>query len=237
MSPDTDLLNNADSPGASEAAPAKGGAKVELDIDDAPFLEEPEEEKPAPKPPQAEKREAAPKPAAKKADSPGFLQKLLADKKRLAIVIGGLVFVLVVLPILLMLILGGKEPEPVVVEPERIIQSGVPTRDDAPPGPGFLFKMQSFFVERRGSEGEIRFVRCSFSLPMENPSLFGELGAKNITVRDAVYYYLRNKPLTFLADAESREMLKQDLLSVVNEHLSADKVQELFFEEYLVSGN
>jgi len=233
MSPDTNPPNNT---GAPESA-SKGGAKVELDIDDAPFLEEPEEEKPAPKAAAPKKREEAPQPRAKEPEKPGFLKALLADKKRLAIAIGGLVFVLVILPLLLMLILGGtKEPEPVAQEPERIFQPGVPTREDAPPGPGFLFQMKSFFVERRGSEGEIRFVRCSFSLPMDNPALFGELGAKNIAVRDAVYYYLRNKPLTFLADKDSRDMLKQDLLSVINEQISADKVQELYFEEYLVTG-
>jgi flagellar FliL protein len=91
-------------------------------------------------------------------------------------------------------------------------------------------------MERRGSEGELRFLRASFAIPTENPMLFVELGTKDIAVRDAIYYYLRNKPLTFLADKDSREMLKNDLLSVINEHISSEKVTELFFEEYLITG-
>ena len=234
--------------GSSGVAPSGEGAsasaaKVELDIDDAPFLEEPEE-KPQEKDPTPEK----PAPASSKskeaqaASATGLqakLQALLADKKKLAIAGGGLVFVLIVLPLLLLLLLGGKKentPPPVVHEPERIVVSGVPKQEEAVPGPKFLYRLGGFFIEHRGSEGELRFVRASFAIPMDNPVLFAELTAKDVVIRDTLFYYLRNKPLAVLADPASRELLKADLLAVLNEHLSSDKVQELFFEEYLVTG-
>ncbi len=240
MSPESDPLSTApdtaadaeglDAPSASASRPSK----VDLDLDDAPFLEEPEEEKTE----ESAAKPAAPAPppkALEEAPAPGKLKALLANKKKLAIVCAALALLLIVLPLGLLFVFGGEKPPPPHT-PERITVSGVPKREDAPPGPTFLYRMPSFFVERRGSEGELRFLHCAFAIPTENSALFIELGSKDIAVRDAVYYYLRNKPLTFLADQNSREMLKQDLLSVINEQVSSEKVTEFLFEEYFVTG-
>ena len=224
-----------DDPPAGDAAPAKApSVKVELDIEDAPFLEEQEEqkapakepEKPAPTPPPAEEK----KPSAFKAK----LAALLGNRKRLALVGGGLLLILLA-PIVINLVLSGSKSAPQPEEPVRRIVPDEAPRDDAPPGPKFLFKSDLFLIERRGSEGEIRFLRCRFSIPTENPVLYAELQAKNIAVRDAIYYYLNNKPVVFLSDDMHTEVLKKDLISVVNEQISAEKVQELYIEEYLVT--
>lgn len=224
------------------SAPVSGaGLKVELDIEDAPFLEDEEEEAPEPEPEAAE--EAAPKPAAvsaapkEKKNFLAFLAPLLANKKRLAIIGGGLVVILL-LPLVLLLFGGKKEappPPPPVAEPTRIV-TPEPKAEEAPAGPKFLFRADPFFLERRGSEGEIRFLRCRFTVPTDNPALFNELRAKNIAVRDAIYYYLVNKPLVFLNDPQSQTALKQDLISVINEHVATEKISELYIEDYFVSG-
>ena len=91
-------------------------------------------------------------------------------------------------------------------------------------------------MEIRGTEGEIRFLRCRFSIPTDSQPLFNELRVKTIALRDSIYYYLDNKPLTFLSDQGAREALKQDLISVINEHASADKIHNLYIEEYLITG-
>lgn len=235
MAPDT---KNPDSDGAPVSASSAAGVKVELDIDDAPFLKEPDEP-PAPtkKTEELPPPDAPPPPKPKESALSGVmarLEGLLANKKRLAI-IGGAAGVLLLAPLILMLFLPGKKPPP-SAEPERIVQSASPPREDAPPGPKFLYKAEDFFVPLRGTEGEIRFLRCRFSIPTENQQLYAELMAKNIAVRDSIYYYLSHKPLTFLSDQASREELKKDLISVVNEHVSAEKIAELFIEDYLVSG-
>jgi len=237
MASDNDLPDNEASNGASVPSPG-AGVKVELDIDDAPFLKE-QEEPPAPakKPEKFPDPDALPPPKPKESKAKGLLAKLealLANKKRLAIIGGALAFLLIT-PLILMLFLpGGKPPPP--PEPERIVQSATPPRDDAPPGPKFLYKADDFFVPLRGTEGELRFLRCRFSIPTENPQLYAELMAKNIAVRDSIYYYLSHKSLSFLSDQAEREVLKRDLISVVNEHVSAEKIAELFIEDYLVSG-
>ena len=223
-----------DDPPTGNAAPGRSpSVKVELDIEDAPFLQEQEEQKapvkeperPAPPPPPVEEK--------KQSALQAKLAALLGNKKRLALIGGGLLLILLA-PIGITLIFGGKDTQQ-PADPVRRIVPDEPPRDDAPPGPKFLFKSDLFLIERRGSEGEIRFLRCRFSIPTENPVLYGELRAKNIAVRDAIYYYLNNKPVVFLSDDMHTEVLKNDLISVINEHISSEKIQELYIEEYLVT--
>lgn len=234
----TTVVDMADENDASgESSRPQAGVKVELDIDDAPFLEEEEapEEKPADE--AAPDPLPAPPPEPKKAEAPGRLAAFFANKKRLYIIAGGLVLLLVT-PLLLMVVLSGKkEPEaPPPVEPQRITAPAAPPREDAPAGPAFLYRADGFFVPLKGGEGEPRFLRCDFAVPTDNPQLFAELSAKNIAVRDSIYYYLSNKPLSFLTDQKSRQTLRLDLISVVNEHVSAEKIQDLYIENYLISG-
>ncbi len=225
-----------DDPPAEGAAPGKTpSVKVELDIEDAPFLQEPDEPKPPAKEPE---RPAPTQPAAtpKEKKTSAFklkLAALLANKKRLAIIGGGLVLVLLA-PLVVSLVLSGKSAPP-PQEPVRKLVPDEPVRENTPAGPKFLFKGEPFLIERRGSEGEIRFLRCRFTIPTDNPSLYAELQAKNIAVRDAIYYYLNNKPVTFLSDSTQTEVLKKDLISVINEHLTSEKIQELYIEDYLVT--
>ena len=222
-----------DSPaeGASGKTPS---VKVELDIEDAPFLQEPEEPKPPAKEPEKPApAETAPPPAKGPSAFKLKLAALLANKKRLALIGGGLL-ILLIAPIAISMFLH-RTPAPPPQEPVRKIVPDEPPRENTPAGPKFLFKGEPFLIERRGGEGEIRFLRCRFSIPTDNPSLYAELQAKNIAVRDAIYYYLHTKPVTFLSDSAQSEVLKKDLISVINEHLSADKIQELYIEEYLVT--
>lgn len=246
MPPDTDPLLTAtpDVPDAPSGAAPSGsgtsvsGLKAELDIDDAPFLKEPAEEKRRQKPVEAPRTKKKEKETPAGGLLKSVLKSLLADKKRLAMLSGGLVCALVILPLALMLVPGWKKgSDSMPRQQERIVVSGVPEREEAPPGPKFLYRLASFFIERRGSEGELRFLRCALAIPTDDPGFFAELGAKDVAVRDAIYYYLRNKPLAFLADKKSREMLKQDLLSVINEQLSSENANELYFEEYLITGS
>ena len=55
-----------------------------------------------------------------------------------------------------------------------------------------------------------------------------------IVVRDAVYYYLKNKSMEFLTDKKNTETLKKDVLSVINQFIGAQPLDNLLIEEYLV---
>lgn len=229
------------SPGGSSPA----NIKVELDLEDAPFLDEPEEAPPPVKKPAPETRVKQPPQEGKKASLAvkellaDLLARLFSNKKRLALIGGGLLLLLLT-PVVLMLVFSGDKKPPAqeapAPAPEVRVEQEAPQRQDAPPGPAYLYTAESFMVPLQGSEGELRFLRFRFSIPTDNPALYGELHAKTIALRDAVYYYLVNKPLTLLADREAQDVLKQDLISVVNEHVSADKIQDLYIEEYYITG-
>jgi flagellar FliL protein len=221
-----------DSPAAG-APDSSRSVKVELDIEDAPFLQDPEEIKPPVKETPPPIQLAQPPTVAPSAFQ-RMLAGLLGNKKRLAAIGGGLLLLLLA-PIAISLFLGKKPAPPPPQEEVRKIIPDEPARDNAPAGPKFLFKGEPFLIERRGNEGEIRFLRCRFAVPTDNPMLYAELQAKNISLRDAIYYYLNNKPITFLIDNTQTEVMKKDLISVINEQVTAEKIQEVYIEEYLVT--
>lgn len=243
--------DNGPDPGPEEAPPAasdRGGfasgfgaddpgehPKVELDIDDAPFLEDEEPEPPAPRearpPALSEEAEDA---AAKAGGPQGFLQRLLKDKKRLALVAGAGLFIL--LAPLAFLLVSGKKTSPPPKAPEQAETPAPPSQPPTLPENRFVFAGGAFLVPLRGSEGELRFLHLRYTLVTESLQLFTELQQKSIPVRDAVYHYLSHKPLTLLVGEEQARLLRSDLINVINQQLSADKITELNFEEYLITG-
>ncbi len=226
-------------PGNGPAEPGKAPSfKVELDLDDAPFLEEPLEEKKAAAP----EPETAPVPVKaeekpKKANKFKILLERLKAKKKKLILAGGAACILLVAGIAAnTLLFSEKAPPPEETGPKRVTIKTEP-EPETPPEPVYLVTWDPFLVERHGSEGELRFLYCQFSTPTKDPVLQAEILAKRIVLRDAIYYYLRNKPLTFLTDASKQTALKEDLISVINEHVSSAKISELYFEEYVVRGS
>jgi flagellar FliL protein len=232
-------------------SPNAGAVKVALDVDDAPFLKE-AEKKDAPPP----KKTGAPSPPPQPAKKAGPLEriraffarlgpsglplKLPSGKKRFAVLGGaGFAFLALVGAALHLFVFSGSRPPPADPEnrPANVTTVVVPPtpRDDAPAAAKFTYRLDSFMVEKRGLEGELRFLRCGFVLPTDNEALMAEFIAKNIILRDAVYYYLYNKPLTLLVDNTAGEELKQDILNVVNENISTQNVEQIYVEDYAVT--
>jgi flagellar FliL protein len=57
---------------------------------------------------------------------------------------------------------------------------------------------------------------------------------KSILIRDGIYRYLKNAPLSFLDNPDNSDKLKQDLARVINQHLKSGQVSEILIEEYVV---
>ncbi|MDR1685986.1 MAG: flagellar basal body-associated FliL family protein [Desulfovibrio sp.] len=249
------------SPDAPDAAPQNTGAKpaavkVALDVDDAPFLQEGEKKtEPPPQKAEAPLPPLQPVPEQPKKAGPVarikaffarfkpsvLLQKLPSGKKRYLILGGaGVVSLAAVGAVLYFAVFSGSSAPPPdqASRPANVTTVVVPTappREDGPAAAKFTYRLDSFLVEKTGSEGELRFLRCGFSVPTDNERLMAEFVAKNIVLRDAVYYYLHHKPLTFLVDAASSEELRQDIISIVNENVATDKIEQLYVEDYVVT--
>ncbi|MDR2604978.1 MAG: flagellar basal body-associated FliL family protein [Desulfovibrio sp.] len=254
MSPDT--LDTPDA--APPSAGAKpGAAKVALDVDDAPFLQEaekkaapPAQKTGAPLPPLSPPAQEQVKKTGLVARIKAFFArfkpsalsgKLPSGKKRYLILGGaGFVSVAAVGAVLYFVVFSGSPAPPpdkasLPANVTTVVVPSAPPREDAPAAAKFTYRLDAFMVEKTGSEGELRFLRCSFSVPTDNETLMAEFAAKNIVLRDAVYYYLHHKPLTFLVDAATGEELKQDIISIVNENVSTEKIEQLYVEDYVVT--
>lgn len=225
-------------------APPPSDFNVELDLDDAPFLDEPEPEAPA-----SPEENTAPVAMPAKEARPGIKEKiraliplLLANKKRLILAGGSFAVILVVaVAVNVFLFSGTKEPaeekanKAATAEPTRIVVPSTPQEEGAPPPPKFIVEWEPFWVPLKGSEGEIRFLVFQFSIPTDDPTLNAELHARTVILRDAVYYFLKNKDVTPLLDKESTDTLREDIVSVINEHVVTGKVTTLLFSNYYLT--
>lgn len=190
--------------------PAAPQGKVELDLDGAPFLEE--EPKPAALPKQAthvvhEELEQSPPPR---------------SRKKLFIFIG----------LGLLLILGGvfaavyffflRSPDGTVkADPgvEVVVVPSTPPVLPTAPVSAFSVSWPPFWVEVQDPEGELRLVYCKLTLLTDNQRIFMQIQAKNTTLRDAVYYFLRHKAYAELADMRRLNTLKGEILNVLNYYI------------------
>ncbi|MCC8193909.1 MAG: flagellar basal body-associated FliL family protein, partial [Deltaproteobacteria bacterium] len=117
------------------------------------------------------------------------------------------------------------EPEKVVLAPRTLPEA---------PTPQFTMQWEPFWVELKDTEGNSRFLTLTFSVPTDNPVLFGEMNGKKLVLRDALFYYLRNQPILSLRDETRVQAFKSDLMTVMNEHLGSGKVSEILIQDYIV---
>lgn len=203
--------------------------KVDLDLDDAPFLED-EAEEPAPS---GAAEETTPFPEAAEAAKP--------SRKKLFLLVGAAVFLLAVAATAFFLLKKpGPAPAPVVEEAPPAVEAPPPPAPTLPPPeppavqPEIVMAMDPFLIELADSKGRTRFLTIRFTAVTREPAVELEFKRHLIVVRDAVYYYLKNKSLEFLTDKNNAETLKKDVLSVINQFIGAQPLDNLLIEDYLV---
>lgn len=223
------LLDTEELSGVDDAPIAPDTDKVELDLEDAPFLEdEEEEEETATGEQEYEDLDNQPK---------KFDIKALLNDRRFQIGAGA---GLLVLLLALIFLWPEQEPPPEIAidMPDSLVTSAQNATNATPPvvekKEEFIVPFEPFWVEHEEEDGTVRFLYCKFAAPAPSEKLAWEIRHKKVVLRDAIFYYLRNKDLTFLADKNNAEQLKQDLLSVVNQYLGNAQLETILIEEYLV---
>lgn len=203
--------------------------KVQLDIDDAPFLRQPEPEAPPPPPKSAS------------TDAPLEVPEAPADdaaarkKKKMRILAAGLG---------LLLLAGGggslwwfvlRTPPPPPPTPQVVVVPSAPPKDAAPAE--FTIPLAPFWLELTGTsprdKDNIFFLVCKFTAITKSEAVLQETQNKIVVIRDALYFYLKNKNYEFLTDPDNTKTIKNDLTSVINGYLGAGKVDDMLFERYL----
>lgn len=200
--------------------------KVELDLDDAPFLQKEEEQR---KDPPA--RPASRPPAVQEAPA----QDSGAGKKKKLIIIAAAAGVL--------LLVGAAAvwwfflrspavpppPPPNAPQPQIIT---VPTQTVPPPAES-LKALDPFWVENKDAQGRSHFLICTFSIVCDDIQAEQEIDRHMLVIRDAIYFYLRSKTFETLLDAKQVESMKKDIVDTINNYLTRYKAKDVLFESYI----
>jgi len=212
--------------------------KVDLDLDDAPFLEDEPEEAPPAEEPQAAAVSVEP-------EKPKF-----SKKKRLIITITLGTVLVVAAIIIFSFVRKPKEDSKLTFEetpPEQVEPAEQPPIPPEPAEPltalppeppqlkpEIVMTMDPFLVELTDKAGRTRFLTIRFAAATTEPAAELEFKRNTVVVRDAVYYYLKNKNYDFLTDKNNTDALKKDVLSVINQFVGAQPLDNLLIEDYLV---
>lgn len=194
-------------------------AKVELDLDDAPFLKDEQESAP----PAVQDGKKLP------AEGPPDPQ---ATKKKKILVLGAAA------AILLLLLVGAAAwwffmrtppPPPLEIKPEVIVVPSKPV--DAPPA-DYVKELAPFVIPHK-TNNMTRFLVCKFSTISKSPRVSGEMDHKMISLRDALFFYLCGKGDGYLLDPNNAVNIKKDLTNILNDYLSSGRIDDILFESYL----
>jgi len=226
--------------------PTRANQKVELDLDDAPFLEDEEEEE-EPVAPREVFAEAQAEELAITAPKPPnalirFITRLREEAKRrkklLALLLPLLLLALLAVPTMKLMFPKLEfevqdKTEITPVQEEQAVAPSAPVQVE-PTIEEFVIGLEPFWVEKLDAKGAVHFLHLKFAFTTLSPALEQEVSIKTLLLRDAIYYYLRNKDFEFLADIKNMEALKADLVAVVNQYIGNDQLDTLYIEKYLI---
>jgi flagellar FliL protein len=205
----------------------KAAAKVALDIDDAPFLVEEKA-----KPPEPVREAEEPKPDTSAEDAARAAKAL--RRRKILIGFGLFVVLMLLVAAALWFFIFREVPattqttQPgatVVVVPNATTITG-PTK--------IPVTFEDFWVPQKDKTGAVRFLRVHFSTEVVEEKFAKEISDKTLVLRDAVYYYLRNKPHEYMMEADNLPTIKQDVVDILNNYLTQGKVEDLFLENFLM---
>jgi flagellar FliL protein len=197
--------------------------KVQLDLDDAPFLQEKEQASP-PAEGGVPSGQGLPEGTENTAPKQGI------GKKKLAVLAGAVLLLVAALA-------GGwwfflREPARLSsdAKPEVIV---VPSKPAAQAAPDYIREFSPFLVYHSDGAEVGRFLVCKFATLTKVQNLNREMDQKMLPLRDAVYYYLRSKTPEYLTNSGSLPEIKKDLTAVINHYLTQGQIEDILFESYL----
>jgi len=228
----TDALGDSEESGQPKAQlddseASRATQKVDLDLDDAPFLEDEDEEEEE----IAFEEEETPL-LEEEEEKSGFDFKALLRNKLFLIFSGVVVLLIVVIVYLLIREPAAPPPPPPPPAEETKQEEVVP--EVVEETPEILIRLDPFLIEQRDENNKIRFLEVRVVVSTLEDGLARQFKQETYTVRNALYYYLKNKDLQFLSDKKNSEKLKKELLAIINQYMGFGQFETLLFEQYLV---
>jgi flagellar FliL protein len=207
----------------SEELP-KGLQKVDLDLDDAPFLmDEEEEAAPVEAKPSAILTEEEP------AKAPWWKKKtIVAAAAVVLLAASGATWLLL-----------KKPPPPPPPPPPKETAAYAPQPQEPPPPPPpeeLIVDFAPFVLEQQDPNGRPSLLAVKFSFVTTDPMaalMVGNNDKLRLVARDAIYYYLSNKSIVFLTDRKNSDVLKKEVLDVLNGQMSGHEFDRVLIESYV----
>lgn len=194
--------------------------KVELDLEDAPFLKD-ETETPEEPEDSAADNVAGQEPETEEA-------KPFSKKKKI-LLIGGGVALAVIVALGVFVVPALLENKPTL---QNIIVVPNPKVTQAPKV--FQVKLDPFILECTDSTGSKKFLQASFILSTSNYDVYHEISNNQKVLRDAIYYYLEIQDTDTLLDTTHQQQLKLGLLDILNKYIINGQLEDLFIDSFLV---
>lgn len=197
---------------------ATGQEKVELDLEDAPFLKEEqevEEQKPEIEQTGSEIAETKPADTAPK-------------KKKKLLIIGGIVsfLLLIIIGVVVYFFVFDEK-----VLPNVIVVAGPEVQ--APPK-AFELKLDPFVVQCVDNNGKIHFVKGTFILSTLQNDVYFEISNNQKIIRDAIYYYLGLQDPEILLNPANHQLIKNGLFETVNKYVMSGSIDHLYIDSLLI---
>ena len=202
-----------------EPQSAQTTQKVTLDLDDAPFLDDIEDEVPPENEDEPDEQAAGNVEGEPKEDKRSRSKLLIIGGVVALLLLGGLAFWLT----------RPQPPEPPPPEPEPLQQ---PQPAPEPKPDEYTVDLKPFWVAYTQGE-DVLFLSLHLVLVTEGSTSYVEVQRKEIILRDALYYFLNNRPIPEIKREDASDALKADLMSVLNQHLG-QPLTDILIEEYLV---
>ncbi len=213
----------------------RAAQKVELDLDDAPFLEEEKEEEKKEEKQEESKEE---KPIEEQLEGEEVEEEEEKPspiwKKWWFFLIIGIVVVGVLVFIILKPFKHTKEVSEESVKPEKLEKPKEIVKPEKPPEPPKeKVSLDPFFIEYQ-YKGKVRWLNLQFMLVVSGRFVVWEINRKMRFLRDAVYYYFKNKELAFLTDKKNIKEIKENLKNILNQYLDHGKIEKVLIQKYLL---
>jgi len=199
-----------------------GNQKVQLDIEDAPFLTEPEDE------PTAEIATTSETAVATVAKDEADAEP--KSKKKLIIIIGAALVLLIALAVGAFLFFGGKDAE--VIIPQNIIVVPSPPAETLPTS--FQIKLDPFWIDLENDQSGAKFLVGTFVVAVELRSVKKEIETNIKIVRDAIYYYLIGVDVEFLLDLNNAEEIRAGIGEILAQYVRSGPITDIYFDSFLM---
>ncbi len=127
-----------------------------------------------------------------------------------------------------------------IVEQQGLVAKNVADSLDADlqekkePEGNHIYKVEELIVNPAGTAGQ-RILLVSLGIDVASEENIKVLEAKNLILKDMILTVLSSKTLQELSDIGSKDMLKNEIMTKINESMKGVKVNNIYFEKYVIN--